>query len=107
MTKRGDIVSVALQGDYGKPRPAVVVQTDLLADALSVVICPITSFLAEADFRVTLAPSGTNGLLHESQVMVDKVTVAPRSKIGDTQGSVESWQLREIERALLFVLGIA
>lgn len=26
--KRGDIITVALSGDYGKPRPAVVVQND-------------------------------------------------------------------------------
>jgi len=26
--KRGDVVTVAAAGDYGKPRPAVMVQTD-------------------------------------------------------------------------------
>jgi mRNA-degrading endonuclease toxin of MazEF toxin-antitoxin module len=25
---RGDIVTVALQGDHGKPRPALIVQSD-------------------------------------------------------------------------------
>ena len=29
LIKRGDIVTCALSGDYGKPRPAVVVQSDL------------------------------------------------------------------------------
>ena len=28
LTHRGDIVVVALQGDSGKPRPAVVIQAD-------------------------------------------------------------------------------
>jgi len=30
--KRGDLVSIALQGAYGKPRPAVVVQADLFVE---------------------------------------------------------------------------
>ena len=29
--KRGDLVTIALQGDYGKPRPALVVQSDLFS----------------------------------------------------------------------------
>ena len=30
---RGDVVIVAAPGDYGKPRPAVIVQSDALSDA--------------------------------------------------------------------------
>jgi mRNA interferase MazF len=29
--KRGDFVTIALQGDFGKPRPALVIQSDLFA----------------------------------------------------------------------------
>ncbi|MGH6904039.1 MAG: type II toxin-antitoxin system PemK/MazF family toxin [Geminicoccaceae bacterium] len=38
----------ALPGDYGKPRPAVVVQSDWLnqSDCSSIVVCPMTSFEA-------------------------------------------------------------
>lgn len=43
-TQRGDLVTVFLPGDHGKPRPALVVQSDLLADLDSVVLCPITSW---------------------------------------------------------------
>src|SRR3546814_3385590 len=35
--KRGDIVAVSLQGDYGKPRPALIVQSNLLAELESLV----------------------------------------------------------------------
>ena len=31
--RRGDIVVVAAPGDYGKPRPAVVVQADALTES--------------------------------------------------------------------------
>ena len=44
--KRGDLVTVALQGDLGKPRPALVIQSDLFEAHPSVTILPVTS-----DFR--------------------------------------------------------
>ena len=80
--KRGDVVVVAASGDYGKPRPAVVVQTDALPQAhASVVICQMTSELAEApDFRVTVDPSATNGLRTRSQVMADTPVTVRRER---------------------------
>jgi mRNA-degrading endonuclease toxin of MazEF toxin-antitoxin module len=42
--RRGDVVTVAVSGGYGKPRPAIVVQSDLLNDThASVVVCLVTS----------------------------------------------------------------
>ncbi|TLZ44380.1 MAG: type II toxin-antitoxin system PemK/MazF family toxin, partial [Gammaproteobacteria bacterium] len=51
--RRGDVVTVAAAGDYGKPRPAVIVQTDALpAEHASVVVCRMTSEGDDAqDFR--------------------------------------------------------
>jgi len=44
--KRGDVVTVAAAGHYGKPRPAVIVQTDAFPEThASVVICQMTSKL--------------------------------------------------------------
>ena len=43
MTKRGDLVTVSLPGDYGKPRPALVIQNDLLNELDSLVLCPVSS----------------------------------------------------------------
>ena len=62
--KRGDVVTVAAAGDYGKPRPAVIVQTDALPEThASVVICQMTSEIVDApDFRVTIDPTKRNGL---------------------------------------------
>jgi len=71
--KRGDFVIVAAAGDYGKPRPAVIVQTDAFPEThASVVVCQMTSEIAEApDFRVTIQPSKENGLRARSQIMAD------------------------------------
>jgi len=71
--KRGDLVTVALPGDYGKPRPAVVIQSDLFDAHPSVTILPVTSELREAPlFCVQVEPTWDNGLRRLSQVMVDK-----------------------------------
>ncbi|MGY9040082.1 MAG: type II toxin-antitoxin system PemK/MazF family toxin, partial [Rhodobacterales bacterium] len=71
--RRGDLVTVALQGDYGKPRPALVIQADQFADLGSVVILPITSTLVDAPLlRPTVEPTPENGLRKASQIMLDK-----------------------------------
>ena len=106
MTLRGDLVAVSLPGDYGKPRPALVIQNDLLANLDSVVLCPVTSELRTADFRVTLQPSSTNGLRQTSQVMVDKLSTLPRAKIGENFGRIEDEKMRTVDRAMLLVIGV-
>lgn len=106
MTKRGDLVTVSLQGDYGKPRPALTVQTDLLDALDSVVLCPVTSELRTALFRVTVEPSAVNGLKALSQVMVDKLMTLPRSKVSAAFGHLEDERMRAVDKALLLVIGV-
>ena len=106
MMQRGDLVTVSLQGDYGKPRPALVVQSDLLADLESVVICPVNSELRDAAFRVTIEPSPANGLQKRSQVMVDKLSTLPRTRISEPFGRLDDERMRAISRALLLVVGV-
>ena len=62
--RRGDLVTVAAAGDHGKPRPAVIVQTDAFPEShASLVVCQLTSELVDApDFRVTIEPKPENGL---------------------------------------------
>ena len=105
--KRGDLVTIALQGDYGKPRPALIVQSDFFNQHTSVVVLPITSELRETPlFRFTLEPSKKNGLNKKSQVMVDKVQAVPREKLSKHFGKVTDSELLEIERLLSVFLGI-
>jgi len=98
---RGDIV-ICAPGDYGKPRPAVVMQSDLFnATHSSLVICPITSHLEDAPlFRIPVAPGITTGLNVRSQVMVDKIIAIPRSKIVRRVGAIGARTLKEVEEAL-------
>ena len=104
--QRGDLVTVALQGDFGKPRPAVVVQSNLLGDLDSVVVCPVTSELRTAAFRVTVEPTSANGLQLLSQVMVDKLSTLTRSKVSEPFGRLDEDLMRAVDRALLLVVGL-
>jgi mRNA interferase MazF len=107
--RRGDVVTVAASGDYGKPRPAVVVQTDAFPAAhASVIICQITSTLGDTqDFRISLEPSDTNGLRVRSEVMADKPTTVRRERIGQIIGRLTVEDLGRLNAALAFVIGLA
>ncbi len=100
--QRGNIIICALQGDFGKPRPALVVQSDLFNEThSSITVCPITSHAVDAPlFRIALNPSQHSGLLQHSFVMVDKITSIPRSKISKVIGFVSTPELQEIKRAM-------
>ena len=99
---RGDVVICALAGDYGKPRPAVIVQSDLFNPThASITLCPITSALNDAPLiRVTLKPTAANGLKHQSQIMVDKIVSIPKEKIKQSIGKVSAEELDLIGKTL-------
>ena len=107
--RRGDVVIVAAAGDYRKPRPAVVVQTDALPEAHpSVVICQMTSDVVDApDFRVMIEPNEKNGLRVRSQVMADKPVTVRRERIGQLIGRLTDADIGRLNIALAFVVGIA
>jgi mRNA interferase MazF len=107
--RRGDVVTVAATGDYGKPRPAVIVQTDALpAEHASVVVCQMTSELNEApDFRVTIEPTKGNGLRSRSEVMADKPVTVRRERIGRLVGRLDEQDIARLNVALAFVMGLA
>jgi mRNA interferase MazF len=107
--RRGDVVVVAAPGDYGKPRPAVIVQTDAFPrDHASVVVCQLTSeFVLAPEFRVTIDPSKANGLLVRSQVMADKPVTVRRARIGQPIGRLDADDIGRLNIALAFVMGLA
>lgn len=107
--KRGDVVIVSAAGDYGKPRPAVVVQTDAFPEThRSVVICQMTSDVVDApDFRVTIEPNESNGLRIRSQVMADQPVTVRRERIGQLVGRLSDADIGRLNIALAFVMGLA
>ena len=106
--RRGDLVTVALQGDLGKPRPALVIQADLFEAHPSVTLLPVTSALRAAPlFRIAVSPGDLNGLSRPSQVMVDKPQSVARDKIGTVFGHLDDETMLAVNRALAVSLGFA
>lgn len=104
---RGDVILVAMQGDYGKSRPAVIVQNEDFDQIPSIVVLPLTTELRDIDvIRIRVEPTPDNGLRQSSQIMVDKITaVAPR-RIGSRIGRLAPDEISAVNRALAIFLGI-
>jgi mRNA interferase MazF len=106
--KRGDLVTVALSGDYGKPRPALVIQSDFLAETDSVLVCLLTTVVRAAPlYRLSLPAGEATGLKEPSQVMVDKIMAVRRDRCGAPIGRADAAALLALGRLLAFVVGIA
>ena len=105
--KRGDLVTIALQGTYGKPRPALIIQSDLFGAHPSVTILPVTSELRDTPlFRISLEPTDINGLAKVSQIMLDKPQTVPRGKVGTVIGCLSQEQMSAVNKSLAVFLGI-
>ena len=105
---RGDIVIAALSGDYGKPRPCLVIQSDLFPSLHSVTLCPLTT-----DVRpdlplvgITVSPTGGNGLQVPSQIAIDKINTVSVNRIAKRVGALDEVEMAQVTRAIAVFLGI-
>lgn len=107
--RRGELVTVAPQGDLGKPRPALVIQSDLFNETHpTLTVLPVTSDIRSAPlFRVTVEPTEANGLKKVSQVVVDKPVSVKRERLGKPFGRLEDEAMLRINRALAVWIGLA
>lgn len=106
--KRGDFITVVAPGDNGKPRPAIVIQSDWLKATDSILVALLTSALADAPFyRLQIEPTEENGLKAPSQIMVDKIIAMPRAKCGRTMGRIDEAGLIALNHMLSVVIGLA
>jgi mRNA interferase MazF len=105
--RRGDLVLAAAPGDYGKPRPAVVVQRDLTEPLESIIVCPLTSDLVPSKHvRPAIQPDESNGLHSVSQVMVDKVGSIHVRRTRERIGALSPSEMDAVDFALAAVLGL-
>ena len=107
--RRGEIWTIAGGPDYaGKPRPAVIVQSDLFDATNSVTLCAFTTDPTAAPLvRLPVIPTDKNGLANASSLMVDKLTTVPRAKLGRRLGHLDPADMVRLERAVLVFLGLA
>jgi len=106
--KRGDIIRIVLQGDFGQPRPAVIVQADNFSEIPSLSVLPFSTDLRNVpDVRITIEPTAANGLLERSQIMVDKIATVSLKKVGQQIGHLSSIDMAAVDRVLAVFLGLA
>ena len=106
--RRGNLATVVLQGDYGKPRPALVIQANRFAELGAVVILPITSTIVDAPLlRLNVDPSSDNELITRSQIMLDKPMTVSTDKIGAVFGHLDDATMVSVNRSLALILGLA
>ena len=106
--KRGDLVTVAISGDFGKPRPALVIQADQFSDAATTTVLLISATLVGAPLiRVPIEPSPENGLRKPSQVMVDKAMTVRNETLSVPFGRLDDSDLVVVDRCLALFLGYA
>jgi mRNA interferase MazF len=106
--RRGDLVTVAAEGDLSKLRPALIIQADAFADHATVTVLLVSSTMVDAPLlRLTVAPDEANGLRRPSQIMIDKAMTIMRAKIGGAIGRLDGNAMVEVERRLAVFHGIA
>jgi mRNA interferase MazF len=108
--QRGDLVLCVMAREHGKPRPALVVQGDAMARSGcgSVLLCPTSSDVSGIlGWRVAVHPTPVNGRHLPSEIMVDKLTAVPLGRVRDVIGRLDDTAMREVDWALLLVLGFS
>ena len=107
--RRGDIVVCAPPGEYGKPRPAVILQADVFLEARdSVTVCLITSTAVDAPlFRMPIEPGDESGLTARSFAMADKVMTVSQSKLRRRLGCLSTQERRTLDGAVGRWLGLS
>jgi mRNA interferase MazF len=105
--RRGDVAAVAIPGDFGEPRPALVIQSDQFESTASVTVLLISSTLVDAPLiRLTLQPTEQNGLRKPSQIMIDKA-MTKRDKLEKPIGRLDDETMISVNRSLALFFGIA
>ncbi len=107
--RRGEVWTAAAGSGYAsKPRPVVIVQDDRFDATDSVTICAFTTDPTEAPlFRISIEPSGQNGLDEPSSIMIDKLTTVRRVKLGERIGRLADQDMVRLDRAVIVFLGLA
>ncbi len=106
--RRGDLAAVALPGDFGKSRPALVIQSDQFPAIGTVTVLLLSGTLVDAPLiRLTVQPTPENGLRKPSQIMVDKAMSVKRERLGEPFGRLEDDMMVAVNRSLALFLGFA
>ena len=107
--KRGEIWSLSRGADHaGNPLTAVIVQNHRFDATASLAVCPLTgTLIGAALLRITITPSEANGLRTTAQLMVDKISTVPKSKLGRRLGRRDAAAVSRLNQIIALFLGLA
>lgn len=106
--RRGDVVTVAVPDDFGKPRPALIIQADQFDLTSTATILLLSSTLVDTPLlRLRVDPTPLNGLRRPSQIMIDKAMTVRRDKLGGPFGRLDDETMVSVNRSLALFLGFA
>ena len=107
--KCGEIYYVVPPRDFGKQRPAVVIQSSLfLENASTITFCLMTGSVQFVNpMRILVNPTRTNGLDQPSLVQVDKIVTVDAERIRNRIGTITPTQLATLDAALKLWLGLS
>ena len=104
---RGDLLTVVLAGDFGKPRPALVVQSDLFVKLAATTVVLLSGTLSDLPAcRITVQPSALNGLRKTSQVLIDRAMTVRNDKVGPVFGRLGDEDMARVNRAIALFFGL-
>ena len=106
---RGTVVIVSVPGEFGKPRPAVVVQDTRLTRLMeSVGIALITtSERGGRHLRIKVEPTRENALRATSRIMADKLFSLHKHRVHQIVGRMDDFTMRRVDEALKTILSLA
>lgn len=106
--ERGTLVAAVFSREFGKPRPALVIQADAYGSLGTLTLLPLTTDVhGEMDFRVDVLPTDGNGLRRRSQIMIDKAQTVVVSRVGRRIGLLDAVTQQKVDLALALFLGFA
>jgi mRNA interferase MazF len=106
--RRGELVTVAMSGDFGKQRPALVIQSDRFEETGTVTVLLVSGTLVDAPMiRLTVQPTSENGLRQPSQVMIDKAMSLKRTRFGVPFGRLDDETMQTVTGSLAVFLNVA
>ncbi|MCL1798244.1 MAG: type II toxin-antitoxin system PemK/MazF family toxin [Eggerthellaceae bacterium] len=104
---RGEIWSVLWTGLVGKPRPALVIQSEKYRLTDTDILALITTTEnVHGNLRLPIEATEDNGLMKDSFICLDKLMAIPLSNLGECYGRVSDDTMREVDARLIKILGI-
>ena len=83
-------------------------QDDSFDTTDSITICAFTSDPTDAPlFRLVVEPNERNGLRATCRLMVDKITIVPKAKMGAQVGRLDDEDMVRLNQAMTVFLGMA